>query len=192
MVENGKEPLKQARKEHKPPGKKQMWALWIAIATALGSQGIPKIVELLENKPSVEQVQTMIAKQTEVLTRAQRASVDAFKDLDERLDALATACGEHRTITGKLEGRTELLKEVLRGCCTRSRARERLERPEESPRPADRVPTASPEKSPPVSEEHILEMILKKPGEKRAADKVKKVPEFNMQQQLQIQEPLEE
>jgi hypothetical protein len=192
MVEDGKEPLKQARKEHKPPGRKQMWALWIAIATALGSQGIPKIVELLENKPSVEQVQTMIAKQTGELTQAQRASVDAFKDLDERLDALATACGEHRTITGQLEERTEIFKEILWDCCTRSRARKRLERLEESPRPADRVPTVSHGKSPPVSEERILEMILKKLGEEGAADKVKKVPEFNMQQQLQIQEPLEE
>ena len=188
MAENEKDPMKQ---EPKAPSRRQMISLWIAVATALGSQGIPAIVELLENKPSVEQVQAMIAKQTEVLTNAQNTDVDAIKELDRRLEELAEACGEHRTITGQLEGRTELLKEVLRDCCTRRSVRERLERPEKPPKHEDKPAVVTHKAKPTAAEEHILEMVLKKPGSKKATEKVEKVPEFNMQQQLQIQEPLE-
>lgn len=177
MVENGKKPKKQ---EPKTPSRRQMAALWIAVATALGSQGIPKIVELLENKPSVEDVQAMIARQTEALTKAQNDSVDAIKELDERIRELTEACAEHRAITGQLEGRTELLKEVLRDCCTRQRIRERLDKPKASEE-TESTPKEEVRNKPPTAA-----------ARKGAAEMVQKVPEFNMQQQLQMQAPLEE
>lgn len=179
MVESGKEPKKQ---ERKAPGRKQMISLWIAVATALGSQGIPKIVELLENKPSVEDVQAMIARQTEALTKAQNKAVDVIQALDARIHELAGACAEHRTITGQLEERTELLKEILRDCCTRQHIRKRLEKIVRLPETEDGMK---------VEKVDINKRPSTTAGKSDAADMVQKVPEFNAQQQLQTQAPME-
>jgi hypothetical protein len=65
-----------------------MWALWVAVATALGGTGVPKLIEAFSNKPSVAQVQQMIAQQTSVLTEAHNAGVDAFRELQQRVAQL--------------------------------------------------------------------------------------------------------
>ena len=179
-------------------GKKQMIVLWTTVLGLLSAEGIPAVVKMLSEKPSVEQVQAMIAKQTEELTQAQRDGVDAIKELDKKLSELRDNCVEHRTITGQLEGRTEFLKEVLRDCCTRRRARERLDREE----PSEVGMGVSPSEG--VGghvEMHVAGDVPKKPEilkkfmgvmskkKELPIERLRKVPDFNMQQQLQMQEP---
>jgi len=76
------------RQDFRGPSRKQMWALWVAVATALGGTGVPKLIEAFSNKPTVEQVQSMIAQQTSVLTEAHNAGVDAFRELQQRVGRL--------------------------------------------------------------------------------------------------------
>jgi hypothetical protein len=76
------------RQDFRGPSRKQMWALWVAVATALGGTGVPKLIEAFSNKPTVEQVQSMIAQQTSVLTEAHNAGVDAFRELQQRVGQL--------------------------------------------------------------------------------------------------------
>lgn len=152
----------EKKQNDKQIGKRQLIAMWTAIAAALGSTGIPKIIELLENKPSVAQVQTMIAKQTSDLTKEQHKAVDALAGMQEGLSSCQNTLGQ-------LEERTSLLKEVLRDCCTRQHARERLGKPPG----LDAGATMRP-----------VEVKAKHP-----AQELHKVPDFNIQQQLQI--PLE-
>ena len=87
------------KSESNGPGRKQMLVLWTAALAALCSTGIPRIVELLENKPSVEQVQGMIAEQTAViaaqtghLTKAYNRAVEMLRSIERRLDALEQRC----------------------------------------------------------------------------------------------------
>lgn len=190
MGENGKDPTKR---EPKVPGRKQMTALWLAVVTALGSQGIPKIVEMLENKPDVEQVQAMIASQTEALTQAQHQAADVASNHDERLKRLERGQGRQRSRVGRLEGLTELLKEVLRDCCTRRQVRARLDASAASaalPKDDEEPDEADTEK--PKVPDAILPYLNVTTAAKPAPPKkelLQKVPDFNVQQQLQIQEP---
>lgn len=198
MGDEEKAPKKQ---EPKVPGKKQMTVLWMAVATALGSQGIPKIVELLENKPDVVQVQEMIAKQTGALTEAQHQMADAVKEGDDRLQHLERSCADYRATTGKLEGRVELLTEVLRDCCTRRRVKGRL-----NVSPSKKPVVARPDKDPPAPNigvvvknlmpdiaEGVMYFIENEDAPDSAMSRVQKVPDFDIQQQvqLQMQEPVE-
>lgn len=171
------------KQDHKPPGKKQMWALWVAVATALGGTGIPKIVELLENKPSVEQVQTMIAKQTEKLTAAQNTSVDAFKELNATVGKLQDKCTEQRARVDQLEGKTGTMYDVMRDCCTRPKDQAKLDKPVPTVAVDNKEMTKVAEPAPllPLIKEEKCTMKKEK-----ALEKLEKVPAFDVQQQMQM------
>lgn len=176
----------QKKQDHKAPGRKQMLALWVAVATALGSQGIPKIVEVLENKPSIEQVQTMIARQTEKLTAAQNTSVDALKELHAAVAKLQDKCAEQRSRVDQLEGKVGTMYDVMRDCCTRPKGQAKLDKPIPTV-VVDRKEMTKVEKSaiplPPFKDEKC---VMQKA---RALEKLEKVPEFNIQQQMQTPLP---
>lgn len=186
--QNGRRTLKERLE-----GKKQMIALWTTVLGLLSAQGIPAIVEALNDKPSTGQVQAMIGSQTEKLTNAQRDAVEAIRELDKRLGELLDDNSEHRTVTGRLEGTVSLLRDVLRDCCTRKRARERLK--EEPPVVGVRAPPVTHEGHAVIyveSDDPVKNfmdiMSIKK---KLPVERLEKVPAFDMQQQLQMQEPQE-
>jgi hypothetical protein len=131
-----------------------MLSIWAAIATALGSQGIPKIVDLLEDKPSVEQVQAIVASQVEKVTTALNQVIAAAKERGEQLRGL-------EQLAARLEGQLEVLRSE---CCGRLRPSHR-----------------------PVSSAAPLVKAPKK--DKMLDDVIEPVPEFNVQQQLQVQTP---
>jgi hypothetical protein len=199
--QNGKRTIRERLE-----GKKQMIALWTTVLGLLSAEGIPAIVEALSDKPSTGQVQAMIGAQTEKLSKEQHVAVDAIKELDNKLSGFIDDNSEHRTVTGRLEGTVSLLRDVLRDCCTRRRVRERL----------DEEPAAMGTGVPPevhaghahivvhddgdgdgVPDEGLPDMIKKAMGKKKKKrkkppiERLEKVPEFNMQQQLQIQMPEE-
>ena len=149
----------------KAPSKKHMVTLWVAIATALGSQGIPKIIEILDTKPTVEQVQSIVAKQLEALSHEQPMTVEAIKELYARMLVIEARVSETC-------GKVDVMRDVLSKCCTRRNAVRRLTEP--------RKPGAAKPFSAPAAMVKAKSFI----------GKLKKVPEFNIQQQLQL--PLQE
>ena len=154
-------------------------ALWLAVVTALGSTGIPKIVELLENKPSMEQVQTLVSKRVGEVSKQVE---DVSAELNKMIDALkeghveATASlGELQELRRELAGlhsRSELLQDVLRDCCTRRSVVRRLEGASKPAAMGVRVETMGP---PPLEKKKAVEML-------------NKVPDFKVQQQLTLEE----
>lgn len=164
--------LKEPKEPPAPPGRKQMWALWVAAITALGSTGVPKIVEMLENKPSVEQVQNIVTDHTQKLTEMVNTLVDAIKDVSDDLEGLKNAVPHTRGVVDGLLGRLDLLQDVLRDCCTRRGVREKLNA---LPEPAAMMMSV---------EEDADAVKTKKPIER-----LQKMPRFDVQQQLQLQQP---
>jgi hypothetical protein len=114
------EELQEKQNGKKIPGKKQMLVLWTAVLTALGSTGIPKVIEMLETKPSTAQVQVMIAKQTEALTDELNDVIDALKVVEKAIADTDASEGTTRTAMIKLETRSEMVQDILHTCCTRS------------------------------------------------------------------------
>jgi len=185
MVEQEKPTTKQ---DHRALGRKQLWAIWIAIGTALGSTGIPKVVELLNTRPSVEQVQGMIADQTEALTKAQNAGVDALRNLDRTLQQIRDKLDDHLLASGSAEGRLSLMQDILRNCCTKAAAIEAVVKavapppPKPTPKPKaekcmSKLPGPGLEKEPECVSPPAPAM-LEAP---RELDKLEKVPDFKMQ-----------
>jgi len=86
-----------------------MVSIWAAIATAIGGQGIPKIVELLEDKPSVEQVQAIVTEQVGKVTAALNQTIAISKERGPQLLAL-------EQLVARLEGQLEVLRTQ---CCNR-------------------------------------------------------------------------
>lgn len=68
--------------------KMNMAALWIAVATALAGTGVPKIIEILSDQPSTDQVQEMIAKSTTELAEQLDALTKVFDELSSRVSIL--------------------------------------------------------------------------------------------------------
>lgn len=139
MADAEKEPTK-----HKTTGRQKFntIALWTAVLTALGSTGIPRIVELLENKPSVEKVQELIAAQTEALTKELNRLVDATKDLGDKLVALKSELAVQK-------GRNEVQETVIQTCCTKQATPQVAAAVKALPEPAAVAPI--PEPKPPKS-----------------------------------------
>lgn len=170
MAEVVKKPKKQ---DSTPPSKKHMVTLWVAVATALGSTGVPKIVDMLDTKPSVEQVQTIVAKQLAALSKEQPVAVAAIHELDARLDdieqRLAETCGQ-----------VDVVRDVLADCCTRRQALRKLVRAHKG--------GAKPEMAPPPEPNGVMlappAKLFKKDS---SVGRLKEVPQFNVQQQLQLQ-----
>lgn len=123
MQEEEKVPEKQTSSKR---SKLNMIALWTAALTALGSQGVPKVIELLNNKPSTEQVQQMIATQTEDLTKKFNELVDALTGLTGKVADAQKQTGDLTAKVARVEGVTELIEKVLPGCCTKLQAVEQL------------------------------------------------------------------
>lgn len=174
-------------------GKKERIVLWTTLLGLLSAEGIPALVEALSDKPSTAQVQAMIAKRTGDLIKAQRNSVDAIKDLDKRISELVDDNSVHRTVTSRLEGTVDLLKDVLRDCCTRRRVKERLDKA--SGATGERTPDVKlgvghVESAAPDETEDDARPAAGKASRKRSPiERLEKLPEFDVQQQLQIQMP---
>ena len=143
-------------------------ALWMAVLTALGSQGIPKIVELLENKPSVEDVQTIVAKKTLEINRQLNNVIKALKEGYADMEFLRSELEDAQRGLAHLTGRSGIVEDVIRDCCTRKRVVEKLET-----KAAEPVLT--------------MEAAAVGPALKKAIEDVEEVPEFQ-QLQLQFQE----
>lgn len=185
MAETQKFPAagKPAKKQNgTPPGRKQMLTLWLAAIAALGT-GVPGVVDcvgrLVDGRRSSEEIQELIAKQTAELTQEQRNGVDAIKELQG--DAQV-----HQSDFAYMRGRLELLQDVLRDCCTRRRALDKL-REEAGPKPEPEPPKPTKPDEPESLPESLMKIWVH--GDKRPVEQLKKVPDFNVQQQLQTQEP---
>lgn len=186
---------KKSLKDQAKISRGQMVAIWAALATALGSQGIPAIVELIENKPGVEDVQNMIAQQTAKLTEQQNMGVEAIKELHADVKDLQRMSDD----VAHVKGLVDVLRDVLRDCCTRRSVRHRLEEP--APKPTARKPASNPTKI--VVESKLPDKLIEdmapfmkvkeaEPVKKKPIEQLHKVPEFDpnmIQQQVQVQEP---
>jgi hypothetical protein len=170
---------KKSLKDDAKLSKRHMIAIWAALATALGSQGIPAIVTLLENKPDVEDVQQMIANQTSKLTAQQNTAVEAIKDLHADVKDLQKMSDD----VSHVKGCVDVMRDVMRDCCTKRSIRHRLDKPK---------PAA-------VHKPDPIRVIVES---KSPVEQLQKVPEFdseNMENMIQqrvqimrarIQEPL--
>lgn len=184
MAETQKFPVagKPAKKQNgTPPGRKQMLTLWLAAIAALGT-GVPGVVDcvgrLVDGRRSSEEIQELITKQTAELTQEQRNGVDAIRKLQG--DAQV-----HRSDFAYMQGRLELLQDVLRDCCTRRRALEKL-REEPGPKPGPEPPEESDE--PESLPESLMKVWVHDGAKKLPVEHLKKVPDFR-QEQVQLQEP---
>ena len=186
-VSAGKKEVKASFRDDAKLSKRHMLAIWAALAAALGSQGVPAIVEMLDSKPGVEDVQTMIASQTARLTAQQNMAVEAIKDLHSDVKELRGMSDALSRVIGLVD----VLRDVMRDCCTRGHARLRLERPKPT------VVHSPKTVSPPLADKPDEGMVDSTPssfGKKTPFERLQKVPEFDpknmMQQQLQTQEML--
>jgi len=92
--------------------RKHLFALWGTLITVLGTSVVPKIIDMLSDRPSVTQVQDMIAEQTKVLTETVNRHIDG-------MDGFENALHELDKNLSHLKGLEESLREVVRDCCTR-------------------------------------------------------------------------
>jgi len=128
----------EKKQKASPRSKVNMLALWAAVLTSLGTQGIPELIRLVGNQPSFEQVQKMIADQTSVLTQEQNRLVDAVKDVAKKGSVLE---GRLNKLAGEIEG-------LLRLCCAPPRLapiRAGNEKPTVEPEAKPAPPPASPD-----------------------------------------------
>jgi hypothetical protein len=114
--------------------RKHLFALWGTLITVLGTSVVPKIMDLMSDRPSVTQVQDMIAKQTQVLTETANRHIDEMDKFENKVHELDKSLS-------RMEGLGESLREVVRDCCTR-RIRH-LER-RLQPKPVAAKPAAKP------------------------------------------------
>ena len=92
--------------------RKQLFALWGTLITVLGTSVVPKIIDMLSDRPSITEVQDMIAEQTKALTQTVNRLIDRADKLRENLH-------EQDKMLSRLEGLEESSSEVVRDCCTR-------------------------------------------------------------------------
>lgn len=129
------------KQDFRGPSRRQLWAIWVAIGTALGSTGIPKLIEVLENRPSSEQVQEMIAQQTALLTQAQNNSVEAFRELQRRVQELQGKQASDELTCSQVDGKLTSVQDVLKTCCVKIVS---ARRPARKPLPSPTPPTPQP------------------------------------------------
>lgn len=188
--EEGKPTVKPSLKDDARLSKRQVLAIWAALVTALGSQGVPAIVDALENKPDVADVQEMIAQQTAELTKQQNNAVEAIKELHIDVKDLQKTSAD----VARLSGLVDMLRELVPDCC----------RPRNRRRPAGRVHTTSAKAKdskndvgngavyvPAVVPDALMDSITKTCTSKDSkVDKLKKVPDFNPNRMVQQQPAL--
>lgn len=171
---------RKSLKDDAKPSRGHMLAIWAALATALGSQGVPSIVRMLSDKPDVEDVQMMIANQTAKLTVQQNNAVEAIRDLHSEMKKLDSSVSHVR-------GRIEVLRELTFKCCTngKSRRKEFYERKTREGKERTSIETKirkdnatrhaySPHK---ISGQGVLERLEQK---KDYVEQLQKVPDFNL------------
>lgn len=160
--------------------RKHLFALWGTLITVLGTSVVPKIIDMLSDRPSVTEVQDMIAEQTKVLTQTVNKNIDALKELDDGLHELDKGLAH-------LKGLDESLREVVRDCCTRRirNVEARLKPVATKPEPKPEVPAAMLVSGPP-SPEDIAKKLMEKIKEKKADEakgpatqQQQKLPEFD-------------
>ncbi len=100
------------KKQNPKRGKLNLAALWITAVTSLMTTVIPKIIDMLSTKPTIEQVNTMIGAQTQVITKTLNQVIDALKALTSNQDA-------YNTRLAKMEGMKEAESSMLEACCLR-------------------------------------------------------------------------
>jgi hypothetical protein len=161
--------------------RKHLFALWGTLITVLGTSVVPKIIDMLSDRPSVTDVQDMIAEQTKVLTQTVNKNIDALKELDDGLHELDKGLAH-------LQGLDESLREVVRDCCTR-RIRNMEARlkptpgPEPKPKPeplSSAIVTLGPDGID-VSEaaKKLMEKLKADEAKGPAMQQQQKLPEFN-------------
>jgi hypothetical protein len=141
------------------PSRKQLWAIWVAVGTALGSTGIPKLIEVLEDRPSTEQVQGMIAQQTMLLTEAQNNGVEAFRELQRRVQALQEKQVSDGLVCSQIGGKLTTIQDVMRTCCIRYNTPRRAPARPTIPSPVPPAPAAAELLSPGDIKLEMLEKV---------------------------------
>lgn len=159
MPAEDKAPNKQ---NHTRVSRYSMIALWTAVLAALAGQGIPAIIGLFQNKPTNEQVQEMIGKQTTILTEEFNKLLDATQQLGDKFSDLRADL-EHQ------KGRAELHELLVKACCSHSA-------------PPGYTPLAMAPPAPPASApDKPAPPKLTPPDE---LFNLKRVPDFSLQQKI--------
>ena len=138
--------------------RKHLFALWGTLITVLGTSIVPKIIDYLSDRPSVTDVQDMIAVQTEALTKVTKQNIETLKELRD-------VSVELQKQQARIEGCVETLEKIIRDCCTRRG------------RPGGRIPALTPMRSPPEAGESadepdkakphpVMKIKVHEPGEK--------------------------
>jgi len=108
--------MAKEKNEQKQNGKllsrKHLFALWGTLITVLGSAVVPKIIDYVSDRPSVIDVQDMIAVQTEALTKVTKENIDTIKELRD-------ASVELQKQLARIGGCVDTLEKMVRDCCTR-------------------------------------------------------------------------
>ena len=92
--------------------RKHLFALWGTLITVLGTAVVPKVIDALSDRPSVVDVQDMIAKQTKALTAATKRNIATIEKLRDVSVSIQTQLA-------KVEGCVETVEKIVRDCCTR-------------------------------------------------------------------------
>ncbi len=181
---------------------KQAIALWTAVLTALSSTGIPRIVEMLDDRPSVEEVQLMIATQTEELSKANHGMVDSSAGMLKKIDQLEKKVHQTELSVARLEGVVTTIARHSRRHPVRAIIEElkadiiEKDKPEPEEIAVESLVDPMEEsmtKIPVPGEEGVSEGVksAKPVALKKPIELLRKVPIFNVKQKLQIQELLE-
>ena len=158
--------------------RKHLFALWGTLITVLGTAVVPKIIDALSDRPSVVDVQDMIAKQTKALTEATTQNMVTIEKLRD-------AAVDLQTQLAKIEGCVDTMEKVVRDCCTRSVVHV-MSRPASVPRvlhvklPEEKDGSAAEEISP---EKPVVKMLV------RDSPVQNKLPEFKAPWLQQAQQP---
>lgn len=96
-----------------------IWTALIAAASTFFTTGVPDIIRLFSSRPPLEQVQDMIADQTDKLTIATNRNVETLRKQQDALRTLADLITRQREELARLQGRMEVTRDVVRDCCTR-------------------------------------------------------------------------
>jgi len=184
---------KKGLKDSAHVSRRQLLVIWTALAAALGSQGIPAIVSMLENKPDVEDVQSMIAQQTAQVTLQLNTAVEAIKELHVDIKALQSK----DDLALEMKGKLDALCDTVNQCCVRVN---RVRRPKVtggSKHPsAGAKPTVMDHVVPDAMRAMMDGVKLTAPEKKKTPfDQLEKVPEFdpkNMMQRQQLQVQVQE
>lgn len=103
--------------------RRQLFAIWGTLITVLGTSVVPKIIDVLNDRPSITEVQDMIAEQTKALTVTVNLHTDRMEKLSSDYHRLDKSFA-------RLSGLHEALGDIVGNCCTKqTKAVVRLAKP---------------------------------------------------------------